>query len=75
MTREIQTVTDQVTRFGVALERMNRQIARDRNRKRLRVLALILAFLAGVALCWIVKDAPAKIAATVLQAEAMPESW
>jgi hypothetical protein len=73
--RDLRNVAYQTSRFGVALERMNREAIRERNRQKVRVAGLIVAFLLALALGWTLKDAPAKIAATVLQAEAMPDSW
>ena len=37
--------------------------------------ALVAAILVALVVFWIVKDAPARIAATILQAEAIPSSW
>lgn len=73
--RDLRNAAYQASRFGVALERMNREAIRERNRQKVRVAGLIVAFLLALALGWTLKDAPAKIAATVLQAEAMPDSW
>lgn len=73
--RDLRNAAYQVSRFGVALERMNREAIRERNRQKVRVAGLIVAFLLALALGWTLKDAPAKIAATVLQVEAMPDSW
>lgn len=73
--RDLRNAAYQVSRFGLALERMNREAIRERNRQKVRVAGLIVAFLLALALGWTLKDAPAKIAATVLQAEAMPDSW
>ena len=73
--RDLRNVAYQASSFGLALERMNREAIRERNRQKVRVAALIVAFLLALALGWTLKDAPAKIAATVLQAEAMPDSW
>lgn len=73
--RDLRNPAYQVSRFGVAFERMNREAIRERNRQKVRVAGLIVAFLLALALGWTLKDAPAKIAATVLQAEAMPDSW
>ena len=73
--RDLRNVAYQASSFGLALERMNREAIRERNRQKVRVAGLIVAFLLALALGWTLKDAPAKIAATVLQAEAMPDSW
>lgn len=75
MTRDLRNAADQATRFGIVLERMNAEAQRERNRQKRRVAALIVGFLVALAIFWTLKDAPAKIAATVLQAEAMPDSW
>lgn len=73
--RDLRNVAYQASSFGLALERMNREAIRERRRQKVRVAGLIVAFLLALALGWTLKDAPAKIAATVLQAEAMPDSW
>lgn len=73
--RDLRNVAYQASSFGLALERMNRKAIRERRRQKVRVAGLIVAFLLALALGWTLKDAPAKIAATVLQAEAMPDSW
>ena len=73
--RDLRNVAYQASSFGLALERMNREAIRERRRQKVRIAGLIVAFLLALALGWTLKDAPAKIAATVLQAEAMPDSW
>lgn len=73
--RDLRNVAYQASSFGLALERMNREAIRERRCQKVRVAGLIVAFLLALALGWTLKDAPAKIAATVLQAEAMPDSW
>lgn len=73
--RDLRNVAYQASSFGLSLERMNRKAIRERRRQKVRVAGLIVAFLLALALGWTLKDAPAKIAATVLQAEAMPDSW
>lgn len=73
--RDLTNAAYQASNFGRALERMNREAIRQRQAQRRRVLALIGVGLAAAALLWAIKDAPAKIAATVFQAEQMPSEW
>jgi predicted membrane protein len=68
-------MVDQISRFAIHLGRMNdERMARRSSRKR-RALALIVAILVALVAFWIVKDVPARVAATILQAEAVPASW
>jgi hypothetical protein len=67
--RDLTNAAYQISQFGVCLERMNREAQRERNRQRVRVLKMIAAGLFALAIFWTLKDAPAKIAATVFQAD------
>jgi hypothetical protein len=73
--RQTMTVAEQVTRFGYALQRMNDQIARDQRRRRIRIALVVLTVVGALLLGYALKDAPAKIAATILQAQEMPVKW
>jgi hypothetical protein len=75
MTRAVRNVADQISRFAVHLERMNDEAMRRRSSRKRRAFALVAAILVALVVFWIVKDAPARIAATILQAEAIPSSW
>lgn len=73
--RDLTNAAYQASRFGVALERMNRDALRQRQAQRRRVLTLIAVGIGAAALLWSIKDAPANIAATVFQAEQMSPEW
>ena len=73
--RDLTNAAYQASQFGRALERMNREAIRQRQAQRRRALMLIAVGIGAAALLWSIKDAPAKIAATVLQAEEMPSEW
>lgn len=73
--RDMTNAAFQINAFGRDLERMNAAAMFERNRQRRRVLALIGAGIAAILIFWTLKDAPAKIAATVFQAEQVPSSW
>jgi hypothetical protein len=75
MTRAVRNVADQISRFAFHLERMNAETMRRRSSRKRRAFALVAAILIALVVFWIVKDAPARIAATILQAEAIPSSW
>ena len=73
--RDLTNAAYQASTFAVALERMNRQPKRECARRTVQVLKVIGAILFALAIFWTLKDAPAKIAATVFQAEQMSPQW